>query len=709
MIKQSLAFDGILEKKFKILRTSIMLGNLKNRDETLREYEDTAKEIDKIKKNVYEELLASKLYTAVTLEEEKSRLEDLIIFIEKRVKERNDFVDDYIKITSNFLDGLDKVSLEDEVENYKNRCNDINEYLNNCEEIKKLNIKLKKLRDELEDNYENKANNELINSKLEEELIDEFNKFISNNEYYSDLNYTDIDLELANLENSLVEKKGVLDTFTSSYKALLNAGITGAEREEYSSYVQDARMNFYDDIEKKCLLNIYKLILDKQVSYDKLFEKRTTMDSLLNERDRMRSFLEINTRDELKYFRSLFNEQFSIIKSQKFNVENIDKLIIEISDCENKLDILEKANSRSEIVDLLNEFSVESVEVEKVELPDEKQVYEAIEKTIPKKPSNMVVRIKDPIKINVKSVSDTAKLVMKKVVIVLEPKNANVKRDKLKEAELEIKKEKLENAHNKLSSNKEEILVEENINEENNVDLVDNDIVLEEQSDDKVEDVVNFEESKEVLFDNRIEEKNEIFEDVSDSLDNNLIFEDVNDNNNLDNNNLDNNLIFEKEFDVLNDMKVFEDVVMPEVNTNDIFLDDDLGINLDTKSVFGDSSVKDIKELTEIKINASDLNNMSIPTEIFIEDPPVEQSLDLFKSTDPFLDDNHFEIEESGPSDEIKVKMPSIFSIGSVKPNSALSKIEDVVKESENVTLPNLGLVEDDKNKVPIVSENYIS
>ena len=30
MIRQSLAFDDILEKKFKILRTSIMLGNFKN-------------------------------------------------------------------------------------------------------------------------------------------------------------------------------------------------------------------------------------------------------------------------------------------------------------------------------------------------------------------------------------------------------------------------------------------------------------------------------------------------------------------------------------------------------------------------------------------------------------------------------------------------------------------------------------------------------
>ena len=45
MIRQSLAFDDILEKKFKILRTSIMLGNLKNREETFRDYEDTARKM----------------------------------------------------------------------------------------------------------------------------------------------------------------------------------------------------------------------------------------------------------------------------------------------------------------------------------------------------------------------------------------------------------------------------------------------------------------------------------------------------------------------------------------------------------------------------------------------------------------------------------------------------------------------------------------
>ena len=655
MIKQSLAFNDILDKKFKILRTSIMLGNLRNRDETLSEYEETAREIDKYKTDIYEEQLAAKMYTTVTLEEEEERLKELITFVENRIKERNDFVDDYIKITSNFLDGLDKVSFENELINYKNRYDNIEEYLNNCEEIKELNLKLKKLRDELEEKYENKANNELINSKLEEELIDEFNKFIARNNYYSELNYTDIDLELVKLEESLLEKKNVLDTFTSSYKALINAGISGAEREEYASYVMDARLNYYEDLDKKYILNIYKLVLDKQIDYEKLYDKRLSIETILTDRNRIREELNITKRDELEYFANVCREQFSIIRAQKFNIENIDKLILEVSDCENRLDELEKSNNRVEILDLLNEFSVSVPEIEKIELPDEKEVYEGVyqevEKVMEKKPANMVVRIKDPIKINVKNVTDTAKLVMKKVVIVLEPKKFNTKRDKLKEAELELKNEN-------------------NIVEEENKDIVSN--------------------------------KEEIIEEVKD---NDSIFEDT-----LSEDIFEDNKENEVKIDVVKNEE--DDVINTITDAHDIFLDDDpdeLGIELDTKEVFGDSSVTETKELTEIKINASDPSNMKIPTEIFIEEPPVEKEVDLFKVTDPFLDDNEYELNDGIPSDEIRAIMPNLGRIGTVKPNNALSKIEDVVKENNDVILPNLGLVDGAKVDVPIVSENYIS
>lgn len=645
MIKQSLAFDDILEKKFKILRTSIMLGNLKNREDVLKEYEDTAREVDKIKKNVYEELLASKMYTTVTLEEEETRLKDMITFIENRVKERNDFVDDYIKITSSFLDGLDKVTLEDELENYKTRYNDICEYLSNCEEIKKLNLKLKELRDELEEKYENKANNELINSKLEEELIDQFNEFISREKYYLELNYTDIDLELTKLENSLGEKKSVLDTFISSYQALVNAGISGAEREEYSSYVGEAKLSYYEDIEKKCVLNIYKLVLDKQTDYNKLYEKRNSIALIINERDEKRNTLGISKRDELEHFSNLCSEQFSIIKSQKFNMESIDKLILEISDCESKLDEIEKANNRSEIVDLLREFSVESPEIEKIELPDEKEVFEEIEKTTPKKPANMVVRVKEPIKINVKDVTDTAKLVMKKVVIVLEPKKFNNKKDKLKEAELELQEEKKE-LENK-SKEQEEKIVDTNNNE--------------------------------------ITSDYSLIEDKFPSI----MEDDDDDTNNID-----------------TEENLKDDSIDIEFNDNK---DNGIGIELDTGNIFEDTTVNDNDNLSNVEISLDEMNSISIPTEIFIDEPPVEKEEDLFKVTDPFLDDNEFEIDSNNSSEEIVSNMPKINNIGTVRPNNALSKIEDVVKDNDDVILPNLGLVDSTKQDVPIVGENYIN
>lgn len=645
MIKQSLAFDDILEKKFKILRTSIMLGNLKNREDVLKEYEDTAREVDKIKKNVYEELLASKMYTTVTLEEEETRLKDMITFIENRVKERNDFVDDYIKITSSFLDGLDKVTLEDELENYKTRYNDICEYLSNCEEIKKLNLKLKELRDELEEKYENKANNELINSKLEEELIDQFNEFISRDKYYLELNYTDIDLELTKLENSLEEKKSVLDTFISSYQALVNAGISGAEREEYSSYVGEAKLSYYEDIEKKCVLNIYKLVLDKQTDYNKLYEKRNSIALIINERDEKRNTLGISKRDELEHFSNLCSEQFSIIKSQKFNMESIDKLILEISDCESKLDEIEKANNRSEIVDLLREFSVESPEIEKIELPDEKEVFEEIEKTTPKKPANMVVRVKEPIKINVKDVTDTAKLVMKKVVIVLEPKKFNNKKDKLKEAELELQEEKKE-LENK-SKEQEEKIVDTNNNE--------------------------------------ITSDYSLIEDKFPSI----MEDDDDDTNNID-----------------TEENLKDDSIDIEFNDNK---DNGIGIELDTGNIFEDTTVNDKDNLSNVEISLDEMNSISIPTEIFIDEPPVEKEEDLFKVTDPFLDDNEFEIDSNNSSEEIVSNMPKINNIGTVRPNNALSKIEDVVKDNNDVILPNLGLVDSTKQDVPIVGENYIN
>lgn len=616
MIKQGITNDSIIEKKFKILRTSIMLGNITNRDEVMQSYEDTAREVDKIRRGVYEELLASKMYTTTTLEDEEERLTDLIDLINKRINERNEFIDDYIKITSNFLDDLPRVSMEENLSDLKVRLNNIHEYLFNIHQMAELNDRLNDMKHELEAKYESKANNEIINSKLEDELIDEFNKIITNDEYYAKLNYTDIDQELLKINAAINDKKDVMNTFVSSYEALKNAGISGAEREEYLSYVADSRVDYYNELEKMYMLNIYKMVLDKETDYDKLYQKRDNINSLIDERERNRKELNITSRDEIGYFTNLCREQFSVIKAQKYNIENIDKLILEITDCETKLEKLEAANNREDIVNLLNEFSVDKPEPVKVELPNEEEIHDEIVKeeqikVVPKAP-NMVIRVSEPVKINVKTASDTAKLVMKKVVIVLEPKKFNTKRDKLKEAELEIQEAK-----------EQEIKIPEG---ENFVDLD---------------------------SDNKTDNKND---DVF-----------------INYNNTDNN--------------TFE-------------------VKLDTKEE-GSSELKDVLGTDNI---TSDLNNhepLSIPTEIFIEEPPKEKPLDIFSETDPFLDDNQFEMDNK-TSNTMFGDMPVINNIGTVKPNNMLNQIENATNENNDIILPTMGLSDKSQVDVPIVSENYI-
>lgn len=586
MIKQGIN-DDILEKKFKILRTSIILGNVKNKEEMLSNYEDTARSVDILRNRAYEEMLASKMYTTTSLEEEERRLKDIVEFTQNRINERNNFVNDYIKITNNFLDNLPSISNQDRINEYILRLNNIEEYLNNSNEIEVLNNKLKSLRDELEIKYENKVNNEIINSKLEDELIDEFNKIITNNEYYANLNYMDIDNELSSIESSLLEKQEVMNTFISSYDALKDAGITGAEREEYLSYVNDSKKDYYQELEKKYILNIYKLVLDKENNYDLLYEKRENINNILIDRLNTRRDLDINNHDILDYFIKLCNEQFSVIKAEKINIESIDRLIVNISECEKRLEELDKLNNRQEILDLLNEFNVNKMEIEKIELPKEEEIVEEVIKenniVLEDKPSNMVIKVSEPVKINVKNASDIAKLVMKKVVIVLEPKKFN-KRDKLKEAEEELKKEDEEN-------NKIEI-------------------------------------------------------------------------NNVSN--------------------------------------DNINITLDTKEV--DNGVKDIFETDNIEINIPS-NNVSIPTEIFVEEEK-EKPLDIFSETDPFLDDNNIELNNKD-KEEILKEIPVINNIGSVKPNK-LEQIKEVTEENNDIILPTNGLTDNKKVDVPIVSENYI-
>ena len=429
MISGSSAFNDILEKKYKILRTSLILGNSKNRDDLLLQFEDTARRVDDIYNNRYLQILASKKYPTKNLNEEEDRLRDLIDFIKKRVYDRKCFLDDYKEITLYNLDGLKDISDEDELSLYENRLSIIDEYLANVDKIDDINKRISECKDELDEKYKVNAENQALNVKYEDTLLDEFNKIILDDEYFSKLSYTDIDKELEDLDISSKDKKATLDTFIASYDALENSGIGEDEKNEYKSYVRDAKVDYYSDVEKIYILKLYKMVLDKKTEYKDIFSKRENITNLLNERLVLRNDLDIDSFDVLSSFYDIVCDQFGVVKAQKYTIESIDNLILTLDGYENDLKELTMRNSDKEILDVVSDYIFDIDKKPTIEVEDTKE--DVVEEEVPKVEDikhldNEVVAVEDAVDFDTDVVSMQAIDVMKRVVEALDIDKDNI-------------------------------------------------------------------------------------------------------------------------------------------------------------------------------------------------------------------------------------------------------------------------------------------
>ena len=429
MISGSSAFNDILEKKYKILRTSLILGNSKNRDDLLLQFEDTARRVDDIYNNRYLQILASKKYPTKNLNEEEDRLRDLIDFIKKRVYDRKCFLDDYKEITLYNLDGLKDISDEDELSLYENRLSIIDEYLANVDKIDDINKRISECKDELDEKYKVNAENQALDVKYEDTLLDEFNKIILDDEYFSKLSYTDIDKELEDLDISSKDKKATLDTFIASYDALENSGIGEDEKNEYKSYVRDAKVDYYSDVEKIYILKLYKMVLDKKTEYKDIFSKRENITNLLNERLVLRNDLCIDSFDVLSGFYDIVCDQFGVIKAQKYTIESIDNLILTLDGYENDLKELTMRNSDKEILDVVSDYIFDIDKKPTIEVEDTEE--DVVEEEVPKvedikHSDNEVIAVEDAVDFDTDVVSMQAIDVMKRVVEALDIDKDNI-------------------------------------------------------------------------------------------------------------------------------------------------------------------------------------------------------------------------------------------------------------------------------------------
>ena len=179
--------NKIKENKYKILRMSLILGSDENREETINNFEESAREIDAMNDETYLRELEEKFYDTLKLEEEEKKLEVLVDYIGGRVEQRISLLSDFANITGYDLSNLPPIKYYDKLDDYKERLKYIREYLSNNERITNLNQEIEEAETKLKESYENKATSEEHNARNEEILQSKFNNIIKPLEQLKDM------------------------------------------------------------------------------------------------------------------------------------------------------------------------------------------------------------------------------------------------------------------------------------------------------------------------------------------------------------------------------------------------------------------------------------------------------------------------------------------------------------------------------------------
>ena len=311
--------NKIKENKYKILRMSLLLGDDENREETINNFEDAAREIDAMNNEIYLNNLENKFYETNKLEEEEKKLALLVDYIGGRVEQRISLLTDFANVTGFDLQNLPPIKYYDKLDDYKERLQYIREYLNNTARLETLNEEVKEANEKLEKAYKNKSSSEEFNQRSEEVLYNKYQNIIKTTDYFKDINEDNVEEHLEKAIQSANESKKSLDIFKNSFKTLSHSGISSEEEEEYRSYVINAGKAYYSDKEKEYLIRLYQYFIRKESDYHSILTKRDSINELLYERLNLRNELGINEIDILSNLYELLEKQYEDIKRQAIN------------------------------------------------------------------------------------------------------------------------------------------------------------------------------------------------------------------------------------------------------------------------------------------------------------------------------------------------------------------------------------------------------
>lgn len=370
------------ENLCKIFAMRIKLDNRKNVETpslVFDNYEKYAKKVDAIYNEEFQKELRPLLSPEVTLEKEEERLKRLIKLLESRLEKRKNLETEFYDTTKRYLDGLQMIASDGELEDKKNRLSLISNYLETNSEMTSIEESISSLRDLLAKEEDKKHDYQDKHEHMEDELYTLFTSKIKDDEFDKDTSEDDIDAKLEEVRAKANEAKETLDITKESIQSLVANGL----KEDYTSYVEEAERDYFAWKNREIVLKIYKLVINFEEDFKALYTKREKIVQLLEEKKSLRENLNVTSKDILSSFESLAQEQLSTLKDEKEVLDNIANYESRIKFKEERLEELKEANSSVETLALLREYGlIETYDHDSEEvIPDMQEDEEVNEKS----------------------------------------------------------------------------------------------------------------------------------------------------------------------------------------------------------------------------------------------------------------------------------------------------------------------------------------
>ena len=345
-------------------------------EEQQQEFIDLVKEIDSVEQKDYLVLIASKKYSTTNNADELKRLKELVELIDERYKSRYEMIEDFKRIFKSNIDFDDDIKELDKVDIYRQKITYLERITNNEHTIEENKKIINDLSVELSKEYDFKKENNRVNKKIEDELLNKITiktNLAGNNA--SDLvSVIDVELNKFNLKMSdLLENNNLLKEKMSTAKEESNTAkekyhtalISYNANKEYGGNILESyrvlgeiKKEYYTCRYYEILLGICALVIPlKELDYDNLLGKRYRLIKLLDERRSLRNELEIKAYDRLSNLYNEVNEQCKKLLEQGNNIDSIDDLEHRVAVLTNQIDTLERDNQ--ELLNNINSLEQE--------------------------------------------------------------------------------------------------------------------------------------------------------------------------------------------------------------------------------------------------------------------------------------------------------------------------------------------------------------